>query len=125
MDETYTVRVEPSGIEFEVGRKETVFSAAARAGLHWPTICYGQVRCTACALRIIDGRPNTVEPTTAETTLLRRMAESGGRRRPQRELRLACQLKLRGDITVHKSGVRPATDSTPVAAADSISAAKQ
>ncbi|KIU15861.1 2Fe-2S iron-sulfur cluster-binding protein [Mycolicibacterium llatzerense] len=116
MNSTYTVRVEPSGIEFEVGPKETVFSAAARAGLHWPTICYGQVRCTACALRIIDGRQNTVEPTAAESALLRRMAESGGRRRPERELRLACQLKLNGDITARKSGVRLAIDSTPVAA---------
>lgn len=118
MKNTYTVRVEPSGMEFEVGPKETVFSAAVRAGLHWPTICYGQVRCTACALRVIDGRQNTVEPTAEENALLRRMAESGGRRRPERELRLACQLKLNGDITARKSGVRLAADSTPVAAKD-------
>lgn len=108
MDKTFSVRVEPSDIVFEVRPKETVFAAAVRAGLHWPTICYGQVRCTACALKIVDGRENVIEPTPAEMVVLRRMAESGGRRRPDREMRLACQLRLSGDITARKSGVRPA-----------------
>ena len=111
------MRVEPSGIEFDVRPKETVFSAAIRAGLHWPTVCYGQLRCTACALRIIEGRHNTVEPTAAESTVLRRMAESGGRRRPERELRLACQLRIHGDITAKKSGVRVASPGNPEQAA--------
>jgi len=108
MDTTNTVRVEPSGIEFDVRPNETVFAAAARAGLHWPTICFGQIRCTACALRVVEGHENAQEPTAAESVLLRRMAESGGRRRPERDLRLACQLRLTGDLVARKSGVRPA-----------------
>src|SRR5689334_18005428 len=104
----YTARVEPSGIEFPVLLKETVFAAAMRAGLHWPTICYGQARCTACALRLVDGRQNVAQPVVPESVALRRIAESGGRRWPPRELRLACQLRIHGDITVRKSGVRSA-----------------
>jgi 2Fe-2S ferredoxin len=101
------VRVEPAGIEFPVGARETVFAAALKAGLYWPTVCHGQARCTACAVRLVDGRHAVGPPTEAEAAALRGMAESAGRRRPDRDTRLACRLRITGDVTVRKPGVRP------------------
>lgn len=107
---TFTARVVPSGHEFPVRAGETVFAAAVRAGLHWPTTCFGQARCTACALRLEDGAQHARPLTGAETEALRGLAQAAGRSRPERNMRLACQLRLTGDVTVRKPGVRPTSE---------------
>jgi ferredoxin len=45
---------------------ETILDAAFRTGATWPTICYGQARCTACALLLRDGHEVTVEKKGAK-----------------------------------------------------------
>ncbi len=106
------VRVEPAGIDLQVGVGETVFAAALRTDLTWPTICYGQARCTACALRVIDGHQNLVPPDSVEQGVLRQLASRRGRR-SSRDTRLACRLTVTGDVTVEKRGVRPNSQDAP------------
>lgn len=102
-----TVTVEPSGISLEVRPGETVFEAAQRIDMVWPTICYGQTRCTACALTLVEGHENTETPDPEEHNVLRQLV---ARRRgwSSRDTRLACRLRIVGDITVQKKGVRTA-----------------
>ncbi|MFF1732193.1 2Fe-2S iron-sulfur cluster-binding protein [Streptomyces sp. NPDC058247] len=105
------VRVEPAGIELTPRTGETVFQAALRAGLAWPTICYGQARCTACALKVIDGHPAMDPPGPEEQGVLRQLAQR--RRGSVRGTRLACRLTVTGQVTVEKKGVKPADESAP------------
>lgn len=100
------VRVDPAGFELAVGDGETLFEAALRVGARWPTICYGQARCTACAVRVIDGHDQLGPVSDEERDVLRQITN---RRMgwPLRDTRLACRLTVTGDITVEKRAARP------------------
>lgn len=100
------VRVEPAGFELDVPAGRTVFETALESGVTWPTICYGQARCTACALRVLDGHQNLGPVGATEQGVLRQIT---GRRRQwsARDTRLACQLTTTGDVTVEKKGAKP------------------
>ncbi|EIV92357.1 2Fe-2S iron-sulfur cluster-binding protein [Frankia sp. QA3] len=100
------VRVEPAGIDIAVAAGESVFAAALRSDLTWPTICYGQARCTACVLRVVDGHQNLGPLESVERGVLRQLASRRGRR-PSRDTRLACRLTVTGDVTVEKKGAQP------------------
>lgn len=105
-----TVSVEPSGVAFPVADGENVFAAALRAGLRWPTVCFGQARCTACAADLVDGRGNVEPPTELELTALGQLGSRHGRgRRDVRDVRLACQLRVTGDVVLRKPGVKHGT----------------
>lgn len=108
------MRVEPAGIEIEVRPGETLIEAAWRAGYHWPTLCYGMGRCTACQCEVLDGLHLLSERTEAERTLLSD-AKCRVRRINPRKARLACQMTVTGDVIVRKPGVKlnGAMDSTP------------
>jgi ferredoxin len=87
---------------------ETILDAAFRTGATWPTICYGQARCTACALLLRDGHENAGPPGPVEEGVLRQI--TGKRRRwPAGDTRLACQLTVTGEVTVEKKGAKPAS----------------
>lgn len=97
------VRVEPSGIEFDVGAGETIMSAALRGGYRWPTVCGGTGQCRACFVVVVDGMSNLEPPGRLEREGIRILVESGEDRAA---VRLACQAKPAGDVTVQKHGVR-------------------
>lgn len=102
------VSVEPSDIEFEVAEDEFVMAAAQRQGIRWPTVCGGFGQCQTCYLQILEGEAYLSAPTPLENegleNLLRTLRQDRG------AVRLACQLKVSGDIVVRKVGVRAATD---------------
>jgi ferredoxin len=100
--EDYLVTVQPSGVRFAVGTGETVFAAAGRAGLRWPTICGGNGNCGTCCSQIIEGQdgcsPIGEHEFETLSTVLR--APTDGSRR------LVCQLQIKTDVTVQRRGVR-------------------
>ena len=98
------VRVLPDGIEFEAKDGDTVMGAAHEAGLYWPTTCGGQGICTSCACSVEAGGENLDEMGRGELKTLRE--EMGEMTIRARRLRLACQARVHGDITVTKRGVR-------------------
>jgi 2Fe-2S ferredoxin len=83
-----SVEVRPSGLRFDVGDGETVFAAAARAGLKWPTVCDGAEHCSPVG---------PLEQEVFDTVL----------HQPLRDRRLVCQLRVTGPVTVLRRGVRP------------------
>ena len=99
------VRIEPAGFELTVRSGQTVFDAALEAGVSWPTICFGQARCTACALQVISGAENADPSGQEEQAVLKQLA---GRRRKSsmRDTRLACRLTVSNDLTVDKRGAK-------------------
>ena len=94
-------------IEAEEG--VTIMEAAWSHGLYWPTTCGGEGICTSCACSVEAGAENLEPMGRSELKTLREeMSEKAVR---SRRLRLACQARLHGDVTVMKPGVRPARPS--------------
>jgi ferredoxin len=96
------VRVEPCGARIELEGGETLFDAAYRLGIRWPTVCYGQARCTACRVSVLAGHDQLCEPETLELAALERIP---ARLRGDAPVRLACQLRARGDAVVEQRAV--------------------
>jgi ferredoxin, 2Fe-2S len=92
-----TVRVEPAGVEIEVEDGEALMEAADRLGYGWPTFCHMQCLCGECWVEIRAGAENcsAVDPQEKET-----LTNTG---RPA-GARLACQLLVQGEVTVHREG---------------------
>lgn len=110
------VFVEPAGIVFDVEPRENVLAAAMRQDVRWPTVCFGQARCTACALTVLDGFGHLGPVGPVEQGVLRQIC---GRRKEwnSRDTRLACQLTLTGDVRVHKKGAKTNDEAAAQAAA--------
>lgn len=105
-----TVRVEPSGIVYDLEREQTIMAGATAAGYVWPTVCGGQGTCHTCFLEVVDGVDQLSPVGKWEREGLNELAALGRRG----ELRLACQAQASGDVVVRKSGVRPARPVTEV-----------
>jgi 2Fe-2S ferredoxin len=106
-----SVRVEPSGAEFDVGPKESVAEAAWRQGVTWPTKCYGQAECMVCFVKVVDGELGTEPPGDEE---LFEMRTRMPRRLRGPLIRLACRLRITGPgVVLEKKGVQPAPHGQP------------
>jgi 2Fe-2S ferredoxin len=97
--------VQPAGHVIEVQAGESLMQAAWREGYHWPTLCFGVGQCTACKCEIVEGL-DVVSPHTEPETEMTRDLSRRRRRIDPRRVRLACQVKVRGDVVVKKPGVR-------------------
>lgn len=104
---TATVRVRPSGVEFEVADGQSIMVAAEGQGLFWPTVCHGQAECHACFFQVVEGEEHLERPSEFEAEALEHFV--GGGWFDDRPVRLACQARVTGDVTIHKPGVRPVT----------------
>ncbi len=98
-----TVRVEPAGVEIEVMDDESVMHAAERQGYRWPTVCHGQAVCTTCFFEVLEGGEHLAPPERLERAAL---AQSPATPTAGPEVRLACQARVTGPVTVRKRGVR-------------------
>lgn len=96
------VIVQPKGVELALKQGETVFDGARRLGYSWPTVCGGQGTCSTCYMSVADGSENLSEPSAYEREGLERLDIPEG----PNPVRLACQAKVFGDVTVTKRGVR-------------------
>jgi len=104
-----TVHVEPAGIDIEVGDGESVMHAAERHGYRWPTVCHGQAICTTCFFEVVEGGEHLAPPQDLERNAL---AQSPLVQVATGEVRLACQARVAGAVTVRKRGVRPVAEVT-------------
>jgi 2Fe-2S ferredoxin len=99
------VRVEPSGVEFDVQPGESVAEAAWRLGYTWPTTCWGQADCMVCFVRVLDGE---LQAAPASEDELFQMQTKMTRRLRSPLTRLACRLRVKGDgLVLEKKGVQP------------------
>ena len=105
------VRVEPSGRTLAVAPGETVFTAAVRAGLRWPTTCGGHAECGVCVLEVLEAPVALPEPDGVESARLASVPER--RLHPDRTHRLACRLVPTPGTVVRKRGVGPAEHGSP------------
>lgn len=97
--------IQPIDRVIEAPAGATIMEAALDCGLYWPTTCGGRGMCTTCACTIDAGAGNLEPMGRSEfLTLAGELGEAAVR---ARGLRLACQARVHGDVTVVKRGVRP------------------
>ncbi len=97
----YKITVDPAGAVIGVRPGEPVLSAAFREGYRWPSVCGGEAMCGTCFVKVTDGAEHTSPVGDAEQTRLKHIGRAN-----DPSIRLACQLKLSGDVGVFKRGVR-------------------
>ena len=102
------VRIEPLGAELELASNETLFDAAFRLGYEWPTNCYGQQRCSLCHVRVLAGEEYLSPAGEAESSLVSRLRRYRYRgEQGDLVLRLACRLRVSGDVVVRHEQLKP------------------
>jgi 2Fe-2S ferredoxin len=99
------VRLEPLGIDFPVRAGESVMAAGQRAGLKWPTVCSGMAQCGWCHVAVIESAEPLTRPGPQEAIILKHALNKPD----DGSVRLACQLKPKGDLVIERAGIRPAT----------------
>ena len=97
------IHVLPSGLEFEVAVNQTILEAAQQQNFYWPTTCEGNATCTRCFFEVIDGEQNLSTMQNAEFEALENIRWRGDARTHER---LACQTRIKGNITVQRRGVK-------------------
>ena len=81
------------GHKVQVPRSWTVLEASRSFGIPHLSLCGGNARCSTCRVRIDSGAEHCSPPSVAEQQLLSRMGAN-------KDVRLACQLRPSGDISV-------------------------
>ena len=86
-----TVRFLPKGVELEVPKGTRLIDAVREAGLPIARACGDDLVCAKCGVRIVSGR-------VAREAAIERRAKARNRISP--ELRLACALRIHGDLVL-------------------------
>ena len=98
------VHVRPSELDVEVDEGQSIMAAAESQGLVWPTVCHAQAQCHACFFQVVEGEEHLLPPAPLEEEALATFIGRGWFE--DRPVRLACQARVTGDLTIHKPGVR-------------------
>jgi adenylate cyclase len=83
----------PSGQRVHIPRGYSVLDASRRARIPHASICGGRGRCTTCRVRVLRGQKGLPKPSPSELAALARFGASSN-------VRLACQLRPRSDVSV-------------------------
>jgi ferredoxin len=87
------VTIEPLGVTLDCNDGESVFACARRHNVFIPTACAGKATCGLCRVKMIAGEANVAPINRDEQKHL-------GNTYFITKLRLSCQLKPTGDVTV-------------------------
>ena len=74
---------------------ESILEATLAAGIEHTNACGGQGKCSTCRVSIIRGIDHCSDRTEAEKTIANQL-------KLPKEIRLACQTKIRGDIGIRR-----------------------
>lgn len=74
---------------------DTILQATLKAQINHTHVCGGNARCTTCRVHIIDGLKHCQPKNEKENFIVKKLGF-------QKEIRLACQTKIRGDITIRR-----------------------
>ncbi len=99
-----SVTIRPLDVTIEALTGQTIMEAARAAGYYWPTSCGGHGECSTCAALVEEGASCLSEMGRSEAAAIQRQR---GRAALATALRLCCQARVHGDVTVRKSGVQP------------------
>jgi ferredoxin, 2Fe-2S len=87
------ITIEPIGVTLDCNDGESVFTCARRNDVFIPTACAGKATCGLCRVKVLAGEANV-------TPINREEQKHLGNTYFITKLRLSCQLRPTGDITV-------------------------
>ncbi len=79
----------------DIKASETVLDALIASGIEHTNICGGNAYCYTCRVVVLDGIENCSPPTSAERVLIKKLDIP-------LHVRLSCQTKISGDITIRR-----------------------
>jgi class 3 adenylate cyclase/nitrite reductase/ring-hydroxylating ferredoxin subunit len=85
----------PDKAELSIAEGETILAASLRAGIPHAHVCGGRARCSTCRVWILEGLENCSERSEPERAI-------AGPLRLAPEVRLACQTRVLGDLTLRR-----------------------
>jgi adenylate cyclase len=85
----------PDNITKEIRADETILDVAQRFSIPLMHICQGNARCSTCRVIVVEGKENVSPLSAKEQIIAGQMAFS-------KEIRLACQTKISGDVKVRR-----------------------
>jgi ferredoxin, 2Fe-2S len=106
----HKIVLEPAECEFHAAEDESLMHAAQRAGIDWPTVCGGNAQCGVCYVELLSGESDAKPPLCNEEQMLARLTVKpvrGG------HIRLACQLRVHGDVRVYRRTIRVSRHTAP------------
>jgi 2Fe-2S ferredoxin len=106
----HRVALEPAEYTFAAADGEALMHAAQRAGIKWPTVCGGNAQCGVCYVELLDRGSTTAPPLLAEEQMLAQLTIKPVR---SGQLRLACQLRVHGDLRVYRPMIRVPRNPVP------------
>ena len=89
-----SIRISYPERSFSVPRGWSVLEASRAFGVAHQSTCGGRARCTTCRVRVTEGQAHCPAPAIDERRALDRIAANA-------EVRLACQLRPTGDISLN------------------------
>lgn len=87
------IKVMPSGQEIENDPNKSLLRICQDNNVHINSVCKGVPKCAECRIKITSGDQNVLPPTPTEKAILGNNYYLDGRR-------LACQVRVFGDITI-------------------------
>jgi len=85
----------PDGVELDAREGESVLEAALRANLPLTHACGGRAKCSTCRIWVLEGIDNCPPRSELEQAMATRLGLG-------KEVRLACQLRPRGDVRLRR-----------------------
>jgi adenylate cyclase len=85
----------PDNIKEEIRTDETILDVAQRSSVPLAHVCQGNARCSTCRVQIVKGLENVSPRSDGENVIAGQMGFGP-------EIRLACQTRVSGDVSVHR-----------------------
>jgi len=93
---TLTARISyEDGLTIRQSPGPTLLEMSKIAGIAHASVCGGKGRCSTCRVQLVKGAQNVEEPSKAESKVLARFSSIP-------DVRLACQIRPKGDLTVRR-----------------------
>jgi class 3 adenylate cyclase/nitrite reductase/ring-hydroxylating ferredoxin subunit len=89
------IEILPDNKSVEIASEQTVLAAALSGGVTLPHKCNGVGRCSTCRIWVLDGEEHLSPRTSVEATVAERLGLDS-------RVRLACQTRTSGDVTVRR-----------------------
>ncbi|MCV0428895.1 MAG: adenylate/guanylate cyclase domain-containing protein [Roseibium sp.] len=83
----------PGGLAVKAKPGATLLEISRMNDVPLASVCGGRARCSTCRVKVLNGREELVEPTSAETAVLARIGAAD-------DVRLACQIRPQQNIEV-------------------------
>ncbi len=107
-DSKYTVNLKPQETSFKIDGDTNLLSALREEGIYVKSSCGGYASCSDCLVKIVDGLDNINSPSFEETQMIGNVFHIT-------KERLACQVKVSGEVTIDISRHDQVADATKTA----------